>query len=180
MTSPSPVDAYCQPDDLLLGNIPAPDSASPEKYCVDGADEIDSRIGHIYQTRIDIADTSSIKRPARLLLKRINVWLATGRLLMATDAPGEENQIHAYALKLVNDASAALDMIANGSVILDGAVRLPGFSDSRQGPVYANADPESNVEAFYNRIANPTYVFPGLSDYERPYPSGYRGGMVGG
>lgn len=171
------VDAYCQPEDLLLGDVPTSSESASGKYCVDAADEIDSRIGHIYQTRVVIVDPappgtpSPVSRPARLLLKRINVWLATGRLLMAQDASGEESSVHAYALKLVTDASAAIDMIAYGQIVLDGAPKVSGYSEVSSGPIYANLDSESSVEAFYNRIANPYYVFPAEVEpwYGRPY-----------
>jgi hypothetical protein len=154
------VAAYCAETDLLLGDVPTSDSALPNKYVIDAADEIDSRIGHIYETPVDTSGTSTTARHARLLLKRINVWLATGRLLMAIDVSGEETGVHAYANKLVNDASAALDMIAQGELVLDGATRVAGFADSGAArPVYGNVDPESAVEAFYNRIANPDYYY---------------------
>lgn len=157
--------AYCDVADLLTGNIPTPASLSPDKFVADAADEIDSQIGFIYHTPVDITDTALTSRPARLLLKRLNVFLATGRLLLAADAGGEDNQLHAYGLKLVNDATSALEMIAQGRIVLEGAARISNNDDKPLGPLVSNADPESYVEAFYNRVINPNVL---------PLPAGLR------
>jgi hypothetical protein len=153
------VSSYSTTTDLLIGDVPTASTADPAKYVQDAADEIDSRIGHIYATPVDISGTSATTRPAQLLLKRLNNWLATGRLLMSADISGEENQTHAYATRLVDDASKALDMIASGQLVLDGAVKADGFSTQSQGPTYGNVDAESAVEAFYDRVANPNYLY---------------------
>jgi hypothetical protein len=153
--------AYSATTDLLNGNIPLPSYVNTQKYVDDAADEIDSKIGFIYQTPIDVTTNSLVPRPARLLLKRINNFLATGRILMAVDAGGEEVQVHAYAASLIRDANAALDMIVSGDVIIEGAVRLDtGDAAQVTAIIVNNLDPESNVEAFYDRIANPSYVYP--------------------
>lgn len=147
--------------DLLTGNIPTPAYLNIQKFVDDAGDEIDSKVGFLYSTPLDVADTSAMVRPARLLIKRLNVFLATGRLLLAADAGGEENQIHAYGVSLLREANAALDAIASGAIVLDGAAQVPGSSVATV-PVINNKDPESNVDAFYDRIANPRYLFPDL------------------
>lgn len=151
---------YSDVGDLLTGNIPTPATASPEKYVADAADEIDSVIGFIYQTPIDVTEASAVKKPARLLLKRISNWLASGRLMMAAAAGSQKLEVHAYANKLIADATAALNAIASGEVQLDGAVRLDDPAESFTGPQIYNQDPESTVEAFYDRVANPNYIYP--------------------
>lgn len=157
--------AYCGTEDLLNGNIPFASYTDPEKYIQDAADEIDSRIGFLYSTPVDLTRTELI-RPARLLLKRINAWLATGRLLMAVDAGGEDNRLHAYAARLVRDATLALDSIVSGGTILEGALTVAGATVEVQLPIHVfNLDQESNVEAFYNRVMNPNYR-PGYTDAE--------------
>lgn len=152
---------YSVVGDLLTGNIPTGGTVDPAKFVADAADEIDSHIGHIYQTPVDVSETSATSRPARLLLKRISNWLASGRLMMAAAAGSQKTEVHAYANKLVNDATDALNAIANGDVPLAGAVRLADNpeSESFTGPQIFNQDDESLVEAFYNRIANPSYAF---------------------
>lgn len=151
--------SYSEVTDLLTGNIPLPATTSADMYVQDASDEIDSKIGHIYSTPIDVSEDSLVKRPARLLLKRIANWLASGRLMMATAAGAQQQEVHAYALKLVEDATKSLDMIASGDVLLDGAVRVEVPPKSFTGPQIDNKDPESNVDAFYDRISNPSYVY---------------------
>lgn len=159
MTAESTSNKYSAVGDLLTGNIPLPGYISAQKFVDDAGDEIDSKIGFIYKTPVDVSDTEANKtsRPARLLLKRISNFLASGRLLMAVDAGGENDQVHAYALKLVSDATAALDMIVSGKVVLDGAEQEDTDAIQPTTPLINNLDAESNVEAFYDRIANPNF-----------------------
>jgi hypothetical protein len=152
-------DAYCSTSDLLIGDIPTPDYVNVQKFVDDAADEIDSKIGFVYETRVDMTEGGHTSRPARLLLKRINAFLASGRLLMSVDTGGEDTQVHAYALKLVNDATEALSLIANGQITLEGAEKIASGSTTDHVPIIYNKDTESNVDAFYDRIANPDYVF---------------------
>jgi hypothetical protein len=129
---------------------------TPTSYVNDAADEIDSKIGFVYSTPVDMSDPGPTSRPARLLLKRLNVFLASGRMLLAVASPGEEDQLHQYGLYLVKEATNTLDMIANGKIILDGATTI----DTTQPPTVPlidNLDSESQVEAFYDRISNPLY-----------------------
>jgi len=168
--------AYSAVSDLLTGNIPVSGPVDPDKYVSDAADEIDSKIGHIYETPIDVTEGGPLSRPARLLLKRISNWLASGRLLMAAAAGSQKMELNAYANKLVSDATFALDQIASGDIILEGAPRRDGSEEpSSTGPQIHNLDPESNVEAFYNRIANPNYRYLGLG---YPVLGGEHGGLV--
>lgn len=152
---------YSATTDLLTGNIPVSGPVDPAKFVADAADEIDSKIGHIYQTPIDVTDTSPVSRPARLLLKRISNFLASGRLIMAAAAASQKLEVNAYAERLVREATVALDQIASGDVPLIGATRATDSSGdvSTTGPQISNLDPESNVEAFYNRVANPRYSY---------------------
>jgi hypothetical protein len=147
---------------------------SKEQYVNDAADEIDSKIGFVYETRVDTSDTSTVVKPVRLLLKRLNVFLASGRLLMAAAAAKEETQVHAYALSLVREAEATLEMIAKGQLPLDGALKVDaGTTENLTGPMQYNKDTESNVDAFYDRIANPRYWYPYPNEYGVrifPYP----------
>jgi hypothetical protein len=162
--------AYCQASDLLTysGSIPAPSYLSPQKFVDDAADEIDSKIGFVYATPIDISDVAGnpVVRPARLLLKRLNVNLATGRMLLAADANGEDTQIHAYGWSLIREVVAALNNIADGDITLEGATLVTPNALNNNIPLIYNKDAESNVEAFYDRVANPNYVY--------PYPYGTR------
>ena len=166
--------AYCTTADLLLGNIPTPSGLSVQKVVDDASDEIDSKIGMRYETPVDIATASPpnpVVRPVKLLLKRLNVFLATGRLILAVTSNGEDDRLHAYGLSLVNEANAALDQIADGAYILEGVPVSASYTPTVSTPLINNLDPESNVEAFYDRIANPSYAYygtemmPGYSRY---------------
>lgn len=157
---------YSATTDLLVGNIPLPSTLTPQKYVDDAADEIDSVIGFKYQCPIDMSDLGTVKRPARLLLKRVSNWLATGRIILAVDAAGEDTQLHAYGLKLVSDAMAVLQAIADGSVVLEGATTLTDSDEAsaglRRAPAIANLDESSIVEGFYEALNpnNLTAYFP--------------------
>lgn len=153
--------AYSADTDLLTGSIPTPDYLSPAKFVSDAADEIDSKLGFIYETPIVLEEADPATRPARLLLKRINNFLATGRLLMAVASPEEDDRVHAYASRLINEANLSLGMIAKGEIDLAevGAVKLPAADGPEMRPLVKYGDAESNVEAFYDRVANPDYHF---------------------
>lgn len=145
---------------MVTGNIPV-NPVSAQKYVNDAADEIDSLIGKVYKTPVDMTPgpdetppgIGTMSRPSRLLLKRVSNWLASGRLMLSTAAGGEDGELHAYALYLVNSASSVLMSIARGEVELEGAEKTdPDGSEGVYGPLISNVDPESNVEAMYDRI----------------------------
>lgn len=161
--------AYSAPGDLLMGKIPLPSYIDPQKVVDDAADEMDSKIGFLYQTPVDINELSSqLVRPARLLLKRINNNLATGRLILAIASPEENKNLHAYGWALVTEATKALECIAEGEVKLDGAPLVDtSGGEAVTTPLIDNLDAESNVEAFYDRLANPNYVYGPLLPYYR-------------
>ena len=149
--------AYCDPNDLVLGNIPLPGYIDAQQKVQDAADEIDSRIGHIYQTPVSMVESGSVSRPARLFLKRINAHLASGRIILAVASPTENSSLHAYGRSLVREAIEAIGNIVSGDLELTGAALVEGAEINPVGvPLISNVDPESNVEAFYDRIANPT------------------------
>lgn len=160
--------AYSSTNDLLTGNVPTPVSLDPQKFVDDAANEIDSKIGFIYETPVDMSLTSPVSRPAMLLIQRISNFLASGRLLLAASAGQEDSQVHAYGWQLVKDATASLDAIAKGEIPLDGAPKLPVADQKVTAPLISNKDAESNVDAFYDRIANPNYQYLGV-----PVPGGY-------
>jgi len=160
--------AYCEVEDLLLGKIPMPAYLDPQKFVEDAGDEIDTKIGRLYATPVDVElhDPPTTSRIAILTLKRINAHLASGRLLLSVAAPEEQRQLHAYAWSLVKGAEDALELIRTGEVELDGAEPAAGLSETPQSkPLIANVDPESSVEAFYDRISNPEYVFTSADRY---------------
>lgn len=143
--------AYCEVTDLLTGDIPIPSYLSDQKFVDDAADEIDSMLGFTYSTPITMVDIAA-NRPARLLLKRINSHLATGRLLMAAAASDEDTTLHAYAKSLVDQSLITLSRLANREVILIGATLFPEAGTPPTGPLQYNKDPVSIVDTFYDEI----------------------------
>lgn len=141
-----PGTAYCTTDDLLLGNLPVGTTVDPAKYVQDAAEEIDSKIGRIYQTPLILGNLS---RPSLLLIQRINKFLATGRILLTLDLPNEESRMHAVAKQYITDASSALAQIVNGDVRLDGAVLINADFSKNAGPLAINNDGGSMVDGFY-------------------------------
>lgn len=167
---------YSEKDDLLVGDMPLPAGFRPQKYVDDAADEIDSIIGFQYVTPVDVSETSLVVRPVRLLIKRIANLLATGRLIMATTVGRERQELHQYGYTLVREATAVLTQIANGEILLKGAALVDPLEDTDKqftGPQIANVDAESNVEAFYDRVASPAFSYgPGESYLRRFNPDG--------
>lgn len=157
---------YSSENDMLLGNIPAPMSLKTQ-YLNLATDEIDSVIGLTYETPVDVTDspTNPVKRPARLLLKNISIWLSSGRLMLATSANGEDDQLHAYAKYLVDQATSMLMKIGSGEVALDDAPKNEEDVDAEAGALIYNIDPESNVEAFYDRIYMAPLGYPTLRNW---------------
>lgn len=153
---------YCEEEDLVLsGDIPLPSYINKTKFIEDAADEIDSQLGFIYETPFDVTDTSSLIRPARLLLKRINKFLASGRIILSVATPGEDTQVHSYGRYLVREAENAIKEILSGNIILEGAT--PIVSTPSRAPLIANAERRSYVEVFYDDVTSPS----GLIDARR-------------
>lgn len=152
--------AYSTVEDLLLGNIPLSQSFSREKFITDAADEIDSWLGPLYVTPFNMAESSPIKRHSRLLIKRISNFLATGRMILALDAGGEDTNLHSYGARLVKEAQEALQQLKDGQIHLDGAPTPDGSLSADSGPTIKNADKASAVDAFYARVMAPDGAFP--------------------
>ena len=153
--------AYSATTDLLTGDLPLPSYVSPQKFVDDAADEIDSKIGFLYATPVDI-NAPEIVDPVKKLLKRLNNFLASGRLIMMLTQSEEDTRLHAYGYSLVVDAQAALDQIASGELVVGLPPADGAPTDVATAPLIYNQDSESQVEAFYDRIANPYYAFPGV------------------
>lgn len=150
---------YCQVSDLLVGNLPT-SSLNPQLYVTQAAEEIDTRLGFKYQTPFDISQSSALVRPAVLLLKKINVHLATGRLILGAYNAIEDVQLNSYGKSLVDDAEAALDMIYNGIIVLTGATDINGntvgpggITNEPSAPLIADVDlSDSGFGAFYGKL----------------------------
>lgn len=153
--------AYCVVGDLLTGDIPLPVVVSATQYVNSAADEIDAALGQVYVTPIVLDVTSPAVRPSALVLKGINAKLASGRIIMAADAGGQDTVLHAYGLSLVREAQATLTELRASAETLPGATPVTTITAGQsvgRGPIIVNRDVTSQVESFYdffNPVLNP-------------------------
>lgn len=144
---------YCGLTDLMKGDLEL------ARYMGDGsgyinlaAEDIDSHLGHIYVTPIEVLVADPRYRPTTLMLKRVNRLLASGRMILDLAAAGEDSDLHAYGRSLLREAMDLLNKIALGDIVLAGAERLDDGEVVPTGPRVVNEDSESLVEAFYSRF----------------------------
>lgn len=150
---PAAVTSYCGVDDLRRGDIPLPAyMGDGGKYVDAAAEEIDSQVGHLYQTPILIPPTPQ-NRPSILFLKKINWLIASGRLLLDMAAASENQNQHAYGMGMLKEGLALLNQLAADEVQLLGAIRLDADSEQKDynGPAIFNEDEASLVQGFYDR-----------------------------
>lgn len=144
--------AYSEVTDLRHGDIPLQTQhGTGEGFVQDAADDIDAQVGHIYVTPIIVIDIPA-NRPTRLLLKKINNLLASGRLLLDMAAAAEDDNLHSYGLQMLKEGMELLRRVSTGEVILAGATNLDGNSDAPERLSISNEDPYSMVEGFYRRV----------------------------
>lgn len=149
--------AYSTVDDLLTGDTRIDGVIDTNAFVNAAADEMDSALGFIYETPIVLADTP-INRPTSLLLKLINNYLATGRIILTISRSAEDNSLDALGKYYVNTALNRLNMIVEGKISLVGATRIQDESTPK-GPEIFNAEPDSLVDMFYGNFnpSNPGY-----------------------
>jgi hypothetical protein len=140
---------YSAVGDLLLGDLVTHSALDKAQFVKDAFDEMNSMLGTVFEIPIDVTASSPIPEHARLLLKRINNHLATGRLILAVAIGGEDGSLHAYGLYLVREAYARIrEILENPQAYLpDAVLRDDILLDT--GPTIAHQDAESAVSAFY-------------------------------
>lgn len=163
--------AYSEVSDLLLGDVIVGGGVNKQQFVDAAADEIDSKIGWLYNTPIAVnGDNYSnpvidpLPRHEALLLKGINNKLASGRLILTLDIAGEGTTLHAYGARLVKEAMDELLLIANGTLDLS-APRLdtPEAYFIDRAPTVTNLDEESLLTPFVQTVhgGRPWYAVPG-------------------
>lgn len=167
--------SYAEKTDLRLGNIPLPADSVTTRALQQAADEINSALGMRYVT--PIVATGPTAQAVTPLIKNINVWLATGRLIEELTASTEDAQVHAYARSMITEAQAVIKLIVTGELVLDGVPPISTGATSGTGPMLVNQDAASNVDVFYGTLSNPVK---GVQDNPlHNYPYGYvYGGIV--
>lgn len=155
-----PTGAYSDTDDLLHGDIRLPDRHGDGTGIVkSAAEDIDIQIGHIYVTPVTVNSDVKYNR-TRVLLKKMNNYIASGRLILDMAAPAEDDQLHAYGLSLLREGQELLRQVRDGAIPLEGATVIDG--DDSAAPVRAiilNEDPSSLVESFYRRTNGQVGIF---------------------
>lgn len=156
--------AYSEVSDLLTGDLMISARIDKQKVVQDAADEIDAKLGWLYQVPVVIeGGPSGVNRHQVLLLKQINNKLASGRLILSLHIAGEDNSLHAYGLRLVKEATEELLLIANGTLDLR-APRNENISPTgdRVATIH-NHDEESLLLGFEETVLRgvPWYSRPG-------------------
>lgn len=163
--------AYATKDDLLTGDIPLAGKYGDGTPFVNfAADEIDAQIGHIYVTPVTYANASDpLSKPAQLLLKKINILLASGRIILDMAAGSEDDSLHSYGSSMLREGINLLKFISTGKIDLYGANRISQETETADTAVTViQDDPYSLVESFYDRMATPAWAFPSYPAI-RPY-----------
>lgn len=148
--------AYSVVSDLLLGDVQIGTAIDPQKYVDDAADEMNSRLGMVYNLPLPLV---SMPEFVKTILKLVNNRIASGRLLMAAAAAAQSHDLHAYGLSLVTDGYTDLGKILGGEIVLEGAVRRTNGNQAL-APTVTNRDGVSAVEAFEDYFYPPAPYYP--------------------
>jgi len=137
---------------------------------------MDGWIGQRYI--VPVTPTGQHQHAVKSLLRTVNSWLASGRLIEELTASTQTVEIHAYANKLINEALATLRSIAEGQIVLIGCPILgegDEGSDVTQasGPMVYNQDPSSPTNFFYDEINNPLFSVQNRDTMARLAPAIY-------
>lgn len=153
---------YSAEEDLLIGDLPLGSAYPPLKFLEAASDEIDSYLGRVYEVPID----TTVSETVRLTVKRINNWLASGRLIMSAATAGQDNELHAYGWSLVQQAMDEIRMIMDGSLTLPGLdmVDTSNIADG-SGPIVTNKESASQVDSFYDDFILEPYTLPSSARY---------------
>jgi hypothetical protein len=152
---------YCTTNDLLIGQLISrtPPEVVPGDYVNRAADEMDSRLGFVYQTPLPVTGINALPSHQVKLLKSINLKLASGRIILATTIATEDVTIHQYGLRLIQEADLELAAIANGDVKLsapmvdsDGVV-IGEIVDPDDADPYARVPTAINVDMYSAVVA---------------------------
>src|SRR5690349_21365167 len=132
-----------------------PTGDKPLRAVERAADDIDGMLGVKY--RVPIRPVGSQQRQVLSLLRTINNWLASGRLIEELTASSQTVEIHAYANNLIRQAIDVINSILRGDILLPGVDPPEGeIEDGVQtGPFILNVDSESQTNLYYGQIDNP-------------------------
>ena len=141
---------YCEPDDLILGqlseDIPRWIGSDYNKQIELAAEEIDLMVGRVYRLPLTLVEGTI----DYLLMKKLNRFIATGRILMAASSANETSNVHKYAAYLLAQGNAALEAIVNGTLeLVDQEKTDDSLQDYDSGPSIFLSDKDSFIRDFY-------------------------------
>lgn len=142
---------YSTVGDMLVGDMMFPAGFDKQKYVTIAAEEMDAKLGVLYALPLAPLEGAELPLHERLLLKTINNKLASGRLIMDIAIGSEQAAVHAYASRMVNEATRELVLLANGEVDLS-AVRREVAEAALRVPSVTNVDEESLLLGFENTV----------------------------
>lgn len=134
--------AYCAVPDLLVGDLPI-SIQSGEQFINAASDEIDMKLAGEFTW-----PHSPLSVQAQLILKRMNVLIGTGRLIMAQAVGSEDTGTHAYGTYLLREGQMLLAAVIGGDVVLDDVPKHP-TTTTGNAPSIVYEDSQSAVDVFY-------------------------------
>lgn len=138
---------YCTENDVLIGDVGLP-AGEADRYVNLAADEIDSDLGREYVMPVT---EGAVSTSVWMLLKRINILIASGRLILSKATASEDGGEHAYGRSLLKEGQGIIKAILAGQIDLVGVARVAGTDDGN-GPVINQQDATSAVDTFYGYV----------------------------
>lgn len=154
--------AYCEVTDLLIKDFTLAPGQTYDEWVDRAADEMHAFLGYRYVIPIvPNATSATLSQHDQLVLKRINILLASGRFYLAHASNDERDRLHAYGRSLVNEAIGALTALRDGKVDLSSAQVLDTSigDESRRMPGVINQDKTSLLAPYECEVL-------GLSGYD--------------
>lgn len=141
--------AYCSPDDINIGNVQLPRGLNKQAYVDAAAEEMDAELGKVYVLPLTPSSAIASNTWAGKYLKKINKFLAIGRIVIDSASGGEDNSLNSYGYYHLKTAMDALAALVSGSITLTDVEKLD-VEPNTSGPQVENRDAGSYVDAFYN------------------------------
>ena len=140
--------AYCQTADVTLGNTEFPRGVNLQSVIDTQAEYIDSVLGRVYRLPLTLQAGDPTHKPYLTLLKLLNVYRATGTIILNSAGARQDNELNAYGKYYLNWADRQLALIEKRQI------RFPDQRDADEAAeeslvLMVNKDTFSRVEEFY-------------------------------
>lgn len=155
--------AYCRVSDIDLGSLELPRGFSTQTAVDRASDDIDAVVGRFYRLPLRWSETDPRHKPYVLLLKKLNIYLATGDLIFRAAGARQDDSLNSYALWYLNRAKDMLKQIEQGKITFPDQAEIEAPEGEFNGPILVNKDSRSRVEAFYSSA--PGEIAPQHLDY---------------